>query len=411
MKGIFSRRLATAAELSLTEAIAEAAQYVGDHVRRNKLATIAVVGAFVYSSVITAKGMADTAVEAGVASLENMIAVGLGATTSSLLLGTATISLMGLATVAARKHCRSVLALAVLLAPFTAGISTYSAIQGNAGQPALVYDMRDKASGYANYLEHHLADAAGASNTAAALEPLKSSICVLADKEGSSGVLTGAAGKGSVQAAYIGACESTTIIIEIALETAARTDERRDEGGLLVQDMAAIADEHDINVFERQRLFRDASKAVLELIAESRTEDVTRRVRAQLDILEASIASVGIKDGVFGKTQADAIENLKTSLTAVKGIVNDLLAGPDGPHIEPPGDLHFMAAAVWEYRLRVLPQIMIAIAADLMPYWYFGLLFLSKAMADSKSRGVHARRRILEAKKRAQRSKPKRKRK
>lgn len=392
----------------LKDAMAEAARYALDHLRRHKIVATAVGGAFVYSSVITTKGMSDTAIESGVATPENLLAVALAAIVAALLLGTATIALLGLATVAGKKHRGAVFALAVLLAPFTASISTYSAILGNAGQPTLVFDMRDKARAYANYVERGLADAARALNAAAAIRPLKAAICALADKEGASGVMTGVAGRGSTHAAYFGACKSANSIIDIALETDSRAKERRGTAGLQVKDLTAIADDDDLDVFERLRRFRDKANEVKATVAQSRTEDVARRVRAQMDILEASIASVGLKGGSFGRTQASAIANLKANLAAVKPIVNDLLANPGGPLLQPPADLLYMAAAVWKYRLRVLSQIAIAVAADVMPYWYFFLIFLSKQMTDDKHRSVEARRRALNAARQSKTAKSKR---
>ena len=401
MKIGFKRRPPSAAEESLQDALLDAARHAADHAQRHKLALFAFTGVFIGTSIFTAIGLFDIAAEAGTANPERMIVASMAAAVAALVLGIANILLLGLATVAVTQYRNALLVLALTLMPFTFGISTYSAALGLAGPPALVFDMRDAARAYGAFVETRLAKAAKALSTADALEPLKASLCTLADQEGSGGVLSGAAGRGGVQAAYLGACESVTTIIDTLRDTAQRTEARRAEALQIVKALKAIADDVSLNVYERQRRFRDTSEELLALVGASDVENVDDRLRAQLDILQASISGIGIQSGAFGQTQTNIINGLKASLGTATQIISGLLDKSDVTGAQVPDDLLFMAAAIQKYKLRVLPQILIAIASDLMPYWFFGLLLVSQAMVGAKNRRVDVRRRNVEAERRA----------
>lgn len=345
---------------------------------------LAGIVALIFSIWLTAKGLFDKAVEAGVADFEGMLTAAASAIVAATLIGGGTLLLFGAAMSAPRKLRGPIVALAICLMPFTLGISTTYAVLGNAGAPSLIYQMRDKALEYEAHYSASATDSSGAQSAKAALLPLESLICALVDGERESGLLTGSAGSGTVSAAYFSVCESVQTIIETLAETAQRTDERRDLARQILAELVAIPDDTGLSVFERQANFRNKTGALEKLIEESAAEKVADRLRAQLNIIASSIAALGVKGGEFGARQDRAVQNLKTNVELVSGAVEDLLAVDARVSVEPPGPLLPMDAAVLVYWQRNIPQILIAIAVDFMTLWFVGLLMVTRTTARTR---------------------------
>ena len=170
-----ARRLPTRRQARLRAIERAEAAHTGRHMR----VVLAMMGAFALSCWLTAKGLFDKTIEAGVASAEGMLTAIMSAAVAATLTGAGTIMLFGVAMQAARHQRVQVMALALCLLPFILGISTYNAVLGNAGPASLVYDMRDAAAAHAVWYEGMSADAAGAQSAEASLLPLEASICSL----------------------------------------------------------------------------------------------------------------------------------------------------------------------------------------------------------------------------------------
>ena len=106
---------------------------------------------------------------------------------------------------------------------------------------------------------------------------------------------------------------------------------------------------------------------------------------AQLDILKASIATLGTEDSAFGQKQAQAVHNLKSSLGLVSDAVSGLLNDGDAHIITPPDELLDSGAAVFVYWKRNIPNILLAIMIDLSSLYFLGLLMVSRAAESQPS--------------------------
>ena len=341
--------------------------------------------AFVLSSWLTGYGLMSKSVESGVANTTGMITALMSAVAAAALMGTATMSLFSLALRAQRKQCWHVAFLALALMPFVLSISTYYAVIGNAGSASLIYDLRDKAQDWNEYYDQAIADASAAQSAHAALLPLKSSICGLAESERSGGILTGSKGRGAVSAAYTSGCDSVTTILETLDETITRTQTRRSDAVKIITALQNIPKDSSKTAFERQDEFREQITVLLDILSKSGAEKVSDRLSAQLDILKASIATLGTEDSAFGQKQAQAVHNLKSSLGLVSDAVSGLLNDGDAHIITPPDELLDSGAAVFVYWKRNIPNILLAIMIDLSSLYFLGLLMVSRAAESQPS--------------------------
>lgn len=341
--------------------------------------------AFGLSSWLTAKGLMEKSIEAGVATTEGSITAVMSAVVAASLLGVSTMSLFGIALHAKHKQRWQVGGLALALLPFVLCISTYYAVIGNAGGPSLVYDMRDKSKDWAQYYDQALMDASAAQSAHAALLPLQSSICGLAKSERSGGILTGSRGTGAVSAAYKSGCDSISTILDTLDDTITRTETRRAESVDILKALQEIPKDTSQTVFERQTDFREQTTVLQDIIAKSGAENVSSRLSAQLDILEASVATLGTQDSAFGQKQSQSVQNLKISLGLVSEAVSGLLDQSETITLQTPNELLDTGEAVLIYWKRNLPQILLAIMIDLSSLYFLGLLMVSRATTSRDS--------------------------
>ena len=338
--------------------------------------------AFCLSSWLTAKGLFDKAIEAGVSNTEGMITAAMTAVVAATLIGGGTMLLFGIAINTVKRQRWQVAKLAVTLMPFVLGVSTYYAILGNAGSSSLIYNMRDSAISHAQYYEQATTDSSSAQSAQSTLLPLQASICGLAGDEKISGILTGSSGRGAVYAAYASNCKSIQTIIGTLAETVKRTIARREKATDILSKLNTIPKNTILSVFERQAVFRDQVSSLHELIAKSSAEKVAQRLSAQLEILESSVATLNIQDGKFGQKQTHAIQNLKNALKLVSTTVNKLVDNGKSTFIEPPKELLEMGIAVAVYWKRNIPQILLAILIDTMNLWFICLLMVSRSTSQ-----------------------------
>ncbi len=371
--------------MSYTPLLSDLHALITAHGRRQRIIMLCLLTTFGLSAWLTTKGMFDKAIEAGVANMEGMITAAMSATVAATALGCATILLMGIAAESFRRQRLAVALLVLALIPFTAGISTYNAILGNAGPASLVYDMRGKVTEYSAYYASVATDASGAQMAKAALEPLEASICILAEGEGKGGAITGSRGKGAVYAAYLSGCTSIRKIVLTLSETVSRTHERQILASDIQKALQVIPDDIDLSVFERQAAFKEEAANLQSLIEENSSENVAGRLRAQLDILQASVATLDVKAGSFGKKQSSAINSLKEALRLVSETISTLTAESETDRVEAPGELLDMGEAVAVHWKRNIPQILLAILIDALALWFAGLLMVSRNQIENGS--------------------------
>ena len=348
------------------------------HQNRHTKIILITLAAFFLSSWLTAKGLFEKAIEAGVADIFGITTAAMSAIVAAALIGGGTIMLMGLAVNASKKQVWPIVILAITLMPFIFGISTFYAALANAGGPSLVYDMRDKVKEYSEWFEASSKDSEQAQSARDTLIPLKASICGSAEGEKRSGRLTGSAGSGTVYAAYNSSCDTIQSILHTLENTAQETDERREQATEFLSELIAISKNTKLSVFERQDAFRAKTLELRKIVAKSKAEKVTKRLSGQLKNMESTVAALGIQEGNFGKRQLNAVQNLKVMMGEVSKTVSDLLEDEQAVSVEPPGELLEMGAAVLFYWKRNIPQILLAVLLDLMNLWFLGLLLVSR---------------------------------
>lgn len=392
-----AKKCENAAPPLLDEAVIakELAELEAVHARRLPKVNLATLTATGLSVGMTAVGLFNKAIEVGTADAAGMGMAVASAVTGCVLLTTATVSLLRIAMDATRRQAWRVILLAAALMPPLFGISTFYAVLGNAGAPSLVYDMRDRAGAWQRYADAILADAAKAGSAADTLTPIRNSISDIAEKERSGGIVSGSRGGGAVASGYASACINISAILDTLQETAVSTEERRDNVTEAIVALQTIPKDQALDVFARQDAFRAKTAELLKTIGQSKSENVAERLKAQLAIMESSVAAMDVQKGAFGTVQTGAIDGLRHSLEAVSRTVGAFVksdASGGAAVREPSSELPDMGEAVAHYWVRNLPQILLAVLVDLMSFWFCAMLMLSRSIPKARRREFEATR-------------------
>ena len=269
--------------------------------------------------------------------------------------------------------------------PFLAAISTYNAILATSAEKSAILALRDRVVILTDYMDASMQDAVNAKAAKDSLMPLKSSICSLAQGEASGGILTGGArGKGAVFGAYFASCNSVTDIIETLEQTAIDTEQRRDDATIILIEMDDIPRNTAITVFERMHQVKQQDRLLLKLVKDSNTERVADRLKAQLKILEESVASLGRQSGKLGQQQDQAVENLRQSLSSVSGTIETLVANSADVTIQKPEPMLSIEQSIARHWKASIPTIAIAIATDAFSLWLIAFLFVARSMVQQR---------------------------
>ena len=350
------------------------------------------------SAWMTGKGIMEMGIEAGTATTEGSVTAVMTALAASTTLTVAITGLFNTALNAGRKQKRHIVGLAAVLALFTAGISTTFAIIGNAGAPSIVYNMRDAAPAWSAYFERSVADAGLAKSARATILPAEKTICGFAQAEKSRGIFSGRRGVGQASVALEGGCTGLRQINETLAETATASQNMRERGGALLQDLQDIPKDTSIHVFERQNRFRKAAGELESIIADAATENVAERLNAQLAMIKNSVITGGADErDAFAQKQAQAAEHLRGALAVAEREVGKLLAQTQTATVQKPEDLLSSGAAVMRYAQRNLPVILLAVMLDFISMYFLWLLIVSRKSAENAAYAealpsAHARR-------------------
>lgn len=335
---------------------------------------------------LTTKGLYDSTIESHAANIEGMITATMTAMVAIVLLGGGTMLLFDLALFSGRTQRWQMSGLAATLMPFVVGISTYNAILATSGERSLILNMQDTTAQWQAYMEGST-DATNAQNAKDSLAPLQASLCALAESERKHGLLSGSGGMGAVSAAYSSACGSVEAILLTLKETSERSQSQQDKAAVLLDALDAIPQNATISVFERQVQYKIQDRALRKLLTEFGAQSIAAQVKAQLGILQNSVASLGTQDGVFGQKQDNAVKNLKESLGLVIKTVDGLLH-QDKSKIDPPAPLLAMDEAVFKYLRRNLPRVLIAIATDFFALWLLAFLVVVGNAAQHRRKAL-----------------------
>ncbi len=353
------------------------------HSSRHFKAAVIVITTSLAGFWMTALGLYNDAIEAGVDDFQGMVTATIGATVAGVAIGGASAFLLDLSSETPKRLWKPLATLIVALVPFVVFISTISGIRGYAGPPALVSSMRESAAEWAAYVESQTKDSGKAKSTLATLQPLSASICQLAGLEQKSGIVTGSAAPGAVSSAYASSCIQVKAIVDTLKETTSTADSHREQLNALLGELHAIPDDSASHVFARKAAFRAKAGNIRKILDASSTEKVGDRVKAQLGILQASVVSINVKSGEFGDRQTAAIDGLKSSLQQIAVIVATLIDEQAESHPQP-GELPDTGTAVLRHWPQHIAAIMLAIAVDLIVIWYAGMLALSRAIPRAR---------------------------
>lgn len=332
---------------------------------------------------LTTKGLYDSTVEAHAASTEGMVTATMTAVVAIIIIGGGTMLLFDLAVEAGRAQRKQVIALAAALLPLILGISTYNAVLATSADRAMVLDMQDKTAAWQRFFDFTAQASPQAQSAKDSLAPLQASLCSLAQNERKHGLLSGSGGTGAVSAAYSSACSSVEAILLTLVQTAERSQSQQDKAAEILDALDAIPQNAAISVFERQKLYKVQDRALRKLLSESGAQGIAEQVKAQLGILQNSVASLGTQDGAFGQKQDQAVANLKESLGLVIKTVDGLLY-QNKSQITPPEGLLAMDEATFKYLWRNTPRVLIALATDFFALWLLAFLIVAKNTAQSR---------------------------
>lgn len=360
------------------------------HDDKMTLITLLTIIAMVLSMMLNAKGLFDKSVEAGVADTIGIISALATAIVAGLLVGAGQIMLFSATINAYRSQRTSIVSLTAVLLIFAYGISAVSNAMASCGAASLVYAMRDRITQYTVYVEQAVAQRMDTRNAADALRPKGVEICSAAEKEASSGLISGSKGYGPLVKNYSGACTSVTKIIAILDERVAESAGIKAEADALLVTLENAVKNSERNVFERVEDFRETAAALRRLVSGVTGQKTDDLLRAQLGILEGGITKADIADGAFGQRQREALAELKASLEHFVKTVNTLLDKNNADTLIPPEDIPDMLAAIWDYKGRNTPQLLISFLIDSYSIYLVFLLGVMRRTAELRREDAEA---------------------
>ena len=336
------------------------------------------------SAWMTAMGIMNMGIEAGTATTEGSVTAVMTALAASTTLTVAITGLFNTALNAGRRQKRHIVGLAAVLSVFTAGISTTFSIIGNAGAPSIVYNMRDAAPQWSAYFERSVADAGLAKSARATISPAQEIVCGFAEEERTRGIFSGRRGVGQASVALEGGCTGLRRINETLAETAASAEDMRERGAALLQELQDIPKDSSVHVFERQNRFRKVTSELEAIIADAATENVAKRLNAQLAMIKNSVITGGADENdAFAQKQAQAAEHLRGALAVAEREIGRLLAQTETAKAQPPEALLSSGAAVMRYAKRNAPLIFLAVMLDFISLYFLWLLLVSRKSAEN----------------------------
>lgn len=347
------------------------------------LAKLIALPTMILAAWLTTKGLFDSQIEAHAANTEGMITTTMTAVVAIVVIGGGTMLLFDLAIEAGRAERKQVIGLAAALLPLILGISTYNAVLATSADRAMVIDMQDKTAAWQRFVESTAQASPQAQSAKDSLATLQASLCSLAQNERKHGLLSGSGGTGAVSAAYSSACSSVEAILLTLVQTAERSQSQQDKAAEILDALDAIPQNAAISVFERQKLYKVQDRALRKVLNDTAGQGIAAQVKAQLSILQNSVASLGTQDGAFGHKQDQAVANLKESLGLVIKTVDGLLHQNES-QITPPEGLLAMDEAVFKHLWRNAPRVLIALATDFFVLWLLAFLMVAKNTAQSR---------------------------
>lgn len=357
------------------------------HDRRPVKVIIATIAGAAQSGFMTGKGLIEKSIEVGAANVIGMGTAVCTAIVACALLTTASMSLFGIAMDAAKSQRLKVALLAGALMVPIIGVSTHYAVLGNAGAPSIVYSLQDSAEEWKAYYNAQIADAAKADNTLDIIIPIRDEVCQKAKDEVASGRYSGASGYGQLTQSMDGICLQMTAIAETLAATSVRTEDRDKQAQIIIASLLSIPKDQSIgDVFARQDRFKEQSNALLAIIEDSASENVEKRLIAQLGNLEAVVSSAGVQDGKFGQTQYALIGDLQRKAQRVSSTITTMISDSDTTAIAQPAPLPDMSEAVMLYWQKNIPQILLALLLDLMPLWFCAMLITSREIPQARQK-------------------------
>ena len=342
----------------------ELKRIAADHLRRGEWGQWLLCIVLIAGGWLTTDGLITRAQETFTTDFSGILTSILGGLLAAIIIGVCTTILMGIALDATSKEKWSVVWLALFLGLVLLLVSTWSALVGYAGDASVVFAMQDLAQSWSAYADHVLGSGGAAKDASAALVGVTAEICSIASAElNGAAPLTDQPGMGAVSASYFAGCENVTAIKAALDATASDIAAARLEVDPLLASLSATPENISISVFERRGEFNELSGGVRSALSDTSAINLTERLSAQLAILQASVANLGVQDGEFGDRQFQAIESLRQKLQTVAAVVTPL-AQTTAETVPMPGQLGTSSEYVFFYFERNLTPIFLCLAVD-----------------------------------------------
>ncbi|MEP1145479.1 MAG: hypothetical protein ABJH52_17275 [Henriciella sp.] len=341
------------------------------------------LAAFILSGVSSARGFYLLAESAGSVDYMSIIYTTMCAVVSAVLLAGSVTTLMRIAgdlgdgASSAWLWIRFAILMAIIV-PFIFGVSTIMAMFGTSGIPALSFDLQDRVPQYERFIDVQTADGNKASQAFAVVEPIRATVCD--DADGAlKGRITGVGGAGAVSAGYAKGCAYTGKVAETLSDMATAQAERRRQLSGLVEQLALVPRDSELSVFERRDRYRVLTTEIDAILRESDAANVADTLKAQMANLNGLVATVPIRPGPHADVQRAAMDALQGYFETIETTVSDLMDADAvlTSGVDRPGELMPMHEAVYKYRDRLAPGLILAVAIDTMCIFFALAIALS----------------------------------
>lgn len=360
---------------------------------RQKVA-LYLLAAFILSGVSSARGFYLLAESAGSTDYMSVIYTTMCAVVSAVLLAGSVTTLMKIASDLGEGVSNAWLwirftILSMMIIPFILGVSTIMAGFGTSGIPALSFDLQDNVPAYRQYIEEETSDANKASQAFSVVDSFRATVCD--DAEGAvKGRITGVPGAGAVSAGYAKGCSYTTNVTNTLSEMAEAQALRRDKLAEHLEALELVPRNSALSVFERRDEFRKITSEIEAILRESDVANVADTLKAQMANMNGLVATVPIRPGPHEAVQRASMDALQAYFDRIEETVTELMAvdAEATSGVEPPGELLPMHEAVFKYRARLAPGLILALAIDCFCVFFALAIALSGSIVKQTRENV-----------------------
>ena len=254
------------------------------------------------------------------------------------------------------------------------------------GGPALIRELQDQRSKYAEAIEQASARALAIKPYLGILEGEAEGRCAQLASEVERGGVTGSAGRGAVSGTLELLCAQSRRNAALMRSVVEANEARTIEAQQILSSMDRVIFDDSMTVFERETAFLQLAGQAEAWLLQTRSDDMSQVLRTSHKAMAASVSTLPTEAGSFGNRQTAVIEGLKASIGETgqlySKVADDLERLPPGE--TPRAERVSIVFAVWRSAWHHLPSMAAALGIDLFQLFMVLAFILARGATPSK---------------------------